>query len=123
MKINKKNRYFKVGVKKNITLKDVGSIFLKNNENITFKTSNKKEYDVCKKNWGFYATPSINKRLKNFGYLAALVKSKNFNTFTILLLEKGKRKQFNKYIKDQKMHVVCWLNNKNLRAIEKKFKK
>ena len=48
MKIIKKNRTFKVGIKK-IILKEVAKIKLKKNEMITF-VSGKSEYDVVKKN-------------------------------------------------------------------------
>ena len=71
MKIIKKNRTFKVGIKK-IILKEVAKIKLKENEMITF-VSGKSEYDVVKKEWGYYATPSINGRLKMFNYSTALI--------------------------------------------------
>lgn len=122
MKIVRRNRKFLVGKKKNIILKDVGSIFLNTNENITFKTLKKKEYDICKKNWGFYVTPSLNKRLIKFGYRAALVKSKDFNTYAILIVEKEKKKSFFKYLISQNMFLICWLNNSNLSKIKKYFK-
>jgi len=123
MKIVKRNRKFLVGKNKNITLKDIGSIFLNNNENITFKTlKNQKEYDICKKSWGFYATPSLNKRLIKFGYNAALVTSKDFNTYAILIVEKEKKKSFFKYLISQNMFLICWLNNSNLSKIKKYFK-
>ena len=122
MKIVRRNRKFLVGKKKNIMLKDVGSIFLNSNENVTFKTLKKKEYDICKKNWGFYVTPSLNKRLIKFGYRAALVKSKDFNTYAILIVEKEKKNLFFKYLKGQNMFLICWLNNRNLSKIERYFK-
>jgi hypothetical protein len=37
-------------------------------------TDDGKEYDVAKKDWGFYATPSMNGRLKKFGFKTAIVK-------------------------------------------------
>ena len=68
MEFNKKNppRKFKVGIKKEITIKDCGTIELQNDEQVTFLTGKSAEYDVARKSWGFYATPSINGRLKNF---------------------------------------------------------
>ena len=42
-------------------------MFLRNNEQLTFRNG-KSEYDVAKKNWGYYATPSINNRLKKFKF-------------------------------------------------------
>ena len=40
MKIKKINRKFKVGKKNDIILTDVGSIFLKNDDLVTFKDGN-----------------------------------------------------------------------------------
>tara|TARA_E500000178_G_scaffold356643_1_gene436543 strand:+ start:7196 stop:7564 length:369 start_codon:yes stop_codon:yes gene_type:complete len=122
MKITKRKRLFKVGVDKKISLKDVGSIKLNNDENITFVDKNSKEYDVCKKNWGYYATPTINKRLKNFGYLTGLVHNKELNTFVINIVDIKKKKIFFKYLKKENMKLICWLTNKNLKKIKEKFK-
>lgn len=123
MKIIKNNRRFFVGKNRNIILTDVGSIFLKDNENITFKNEKKMEYDICKKNWGYYGTPSLNKRLDKFGFVAALVKNKVFNTFNIMIVEKKKKKLFLKYLKKEEMFLICWLKENNLKKINKLFKK
>ena len=64
MKFKTKNppREYNVGIKKDITIKDCGTIFLSDNEQVTFLTDSNAEYDICKI-WGFYATPSLNSRL------------------------------------------------------------
>ena len=69
MQFKKQNpsRNFKVGLNQSVTIKDCGSIRLENDEQVTFLTSKSAEYDVARKSWGFYATPSINGRLKDFG--------------------------------------------------------
>ena len=91
----KKARKFKVGWDKKVILKDVGSLYLNSDENITIKNlNNKKEYDICKKEWGFYGTPSLNKRLKKFGYKSALVKNTVFGTFGIMIVDEEKKKFF-----------------------------
>ena len=64
MKIIKTNRNFIVGINKRIKINHGANIYLNNDEQITFIFKNKQEYDVVKKNWGYYATPSINYRLK-----------------------------------------------------------
>ena len=61
-------RPFVVGIKKKLTIKDMGTVYLAPNEQLTFITENKNRYDVGRKNWGFYATPSINSRLKKEGF-------------------------------------------------------
>ena len=89
MKIIKKNRTFRVG--SNIRLNNVADIFLKNNELITLKNK-KKEFDITKKNWGYYATPSIDKRLNTYGYLTAIIKNKDTKNIFVVLVEKEKKK-------------------------------
>ena len=64
----KPTRSFFVGKNKDIEIEDGGLIQLENNEMITFVTKDKKEWDVVKKNWGFYATSSINDRLNKNGF-------------------------------------------------------
>ena len=110
MKILKKKppRRFYVG--KNIQLKDCAKIYLNPNEQVTFLTKTKQEYDVCKKDWGFYATPSINGRLKSFNFKTALIQNIKTKRIYIFLKEKGKEKKFNKYIKQEKCKVLKWLS-------------
>ena len=72
--IKKKPRLYKVGINNKIVIKDYGKIKLSNNEQISF-VGNSGLYDFCKKNWGFYSTPSINKRLKNNNFETYLVKN------------------------------------------------
>ena len=124
MIIKKRNRKFVVGKEKKITLVDKGSIFLKNNENISIHFNKKINYDVAKKNWGFYPLPSINKRLKNFKLKAVIVESKNFNTFFIMTVVNKKKNilDFKKYCKKENIVIIAWLNNKNLNLIKKIIK-
>lgn len=112
MKIKKKSRKFKVG-KNNIIIKEVAKILLGNNEQVTF-VNKKTEYDVVRKNWGYYATPSINKRLKSKGFKTALVINEDKRIY-IMLVEKGKIRVFNKYCKDENQRRLLWLdeNKKN----------
>jgi hypothetical protein len=110
MKIEKKNRIFKVGKKRNISLKHVANIILSNNEQITFLINKNKEYDIVKKNWGFYATPSINGRLIYNNYKTVLVKNRDLKLY-ILIVQKNKMKIFNKYLRENDLKIILWLNN------------
>ena len=110
MKIKKKERKFKVGLN-NITLKEVAKIYLKKDEMISF-VKGKSEYDIVKKNWGYYATPSIDKRLKLNGFKTALVINQYKNLY-IMLVEKNKLKTFKKYCKDEKQKKILWLDEIN----------
>mgnify|MGYP001298951963 CR=1 FL=1 len=111
MKIKKKNppRKFSVGLNYEITISDHGSILLKDNDQISFITEDDKEYDVVRKEWGFYATPSINGRLSNQGFKTALVKNSNGMLY-IMLVEKNKLDEFKKYLENEKNFLIKWLD-------------
>ena len=113
MKIIKKRppREYQVGVESQITIKDCGSVLLEENEQITFLTSEGKEYDVARKDWGFYATPSMNGRLKNFGFKTALVKN-SFGMYYIMLVDKNMISEFQNYLKEEKQSIEQWLDEK-----------
>ena len=100
MKIKKKNRKFKVGFN-DIILKEVAKIELNKNELVTF-VNGKSEYDIVKTNWGYYATPSINSRLKKFNIKTCIIRNKTTKNIFITLIEKNKTKVFKKYLKDEK---------------------
>jgi hypothetical protein len=109
MKIRKIGRKFKVGLNKNIQIKHIANIFLRSNEQITFFSKKKREYDFVKKDWGYYVTPSINGRLKKFNFLTCLVKNKLTKQFFILVIYKEKLNLFRKYLKKEKLKIVSWL--------------
>ena len=95
------------GVK--LTLSDCGSLKMDPDEQVTFKTEEGGEYDVTRKKWGFYATPSINGRLKSFGLRGALVVSK-FGKIFLMLVESDKEKEFLAYIDADLQIFLCWLD-------------
>lgn len=121
MKITKSQRKFKVGKSQSISLVHVATVSLKKDEVVTFKNG-KKEYDLAKKIWGFYGTPSLNKRLNRFGYKAALVINNFFDAYFVMIVDPKKRKTFLNYLKSENMRVVCWLNKKNLVKIKNFFR-
>lgn len=105
---NKKKRTFLTGVRNKEKIIDVGKIFLEKNEMITFETKNKSRHDVTKKDWGFYATQSINSRLKK-KFKTALVSNLQ-NRIYIMMVEKIKMNLFKKYCKLEKQKVLIWLD-------------
>ena len=111
MKLNIKEppREFKPSKNHDIIIKDYGEIILEKDEQVTFITSDKKEYDIVKKDWGFYATPSVNDRLKRQGYKTAYVKNKNGQRY-IMLVEINKYEDFIKYINKTKQIIINWLD-------------
>lgn len=105
----KKPREFKVGLNEKIVIKDCGTIFLKSNEQLTFK-KDKFEYDICKTNWGYYATPSMNHRLKNFNFKSFLTVNDKKRLY-ILLVEKQKLSTFKRYLKREKLKILKEFTN------------
>lgn len=112
MKFDEKNppREFEVGYEHKNILKDCGFIYLEPNEQITFLTKLGHEYDVTRKDWGFYATPSLNGRLANFQLRAVLVKNR-VNRFFIMLVEKGKENIFQSYVNAEPLTIITWMDN------------
>jgi len=113
MKFKEKSppREFKIGFENQITIKDCGTVLLKIDEQLTFVTEDRKEYDVARKNWGFYATPSMNGRLKKFGFKTALVKNSH-GMYYIMLVEKNRINEFQNYLKEEKQSIEQWRDEK-----------
>lgn len=120
MKYIRKNRKYRAGIN-NTEMTHVGFAELKNDEVLTVKINKEKEYDVARKKWGFYGTPSLNKRLLRFGLLAAITYNPNYQSYFVMIVEHDKKKTFLKYVKGEGMKVICWLNKRNLNLIKKKF--
>ena len=107
MRIRKSNRKFFPLKDSNLQITDCGKIILKKDEQVTFEF-NKKKYDFCCTNWGFYASPSINSRLKKEGFKIGLFKNKE-NKRYILAVDKDKIKNFKIFLKETKHSLINWL--------------
>jgi hypothetical protein len=107
-------------VKEETRLKECAHINLEDNELITLTTDSGTEYDITRKSWGYYATPSMNGRLQQFGLRSVLVKN-SFNQFFIMLVEKGKETEFGKYLEKEDHKIITWLDNNEVlrQAVEK----
>ncbi|MGZ3440698.1 MAG: class I SAM-dependent methyltransferase, partial [Polyangia bacterium] len=111
-------RLFQTGRGEPIQIKDCGRLALAPNEQITFVTQSGTEYDVARKSWGYYATPSLNGRLLNFGLRAALAKS-HVGKYYLFLVERGHEAELEKYLALEENTLVRWLDNDDdLRAVE-----
>jgi len=106
-------RKFLVGQDKQIEISHCANVDLKPDEQVTFVTDSNKEYDVVRKSWGFYATPSVNSRLKNEGFKTALVKNSKGQWY-IMLVENEKMDDFQTYLYKEANEVVEWLDEKPL---------
>ena len=115
-------RVFEVGRGERIQLKHHANIKLEADELITFVSESGAEYDVTRKSWGFYATPSLNGRLRSFGLRAVLIKAPD-GKFYIFLLEDGKEEEFQHYLSIEGHTILCWLDNDEaLNTLEEKLK-
>lgn len=112
MRYHPKNppREYKVGKDERITIKDCAHIELAPEEQITLTTTSGTEFDVLKKEWGYYATPSLNGRLPEFGLKSALVRSP-IGRYFLVLVEESKRQDFLAYIAFENLEVAAWLDD------------
>ena len=113
VKVTPKNppRRFAVGNAVKFDMKDCGSVALEADEQITFTTEGGAEYDVARKDWGFYATPSLNGRLEQFGLRAVLIKNRGTGRYFVLLVEKGREPAFDAYCEQENLAVIAWLDS------------
>jgi hypothetical protein len=115
-------RSFKIGHGARIEMKDCGRVHLASNELVTFVTESGAEYDVVRKSWGFYATPSLNGRLRQFGWRPALVKNPA-GKYYVMLVESGKEADFQQYLQADGQKIVSWLvDDEALQALESQAK-
>ena len=105
-------RRFEVGANKKITISDCARIHLDSDEQVTFMTEAGAEYDVTRKAWGFYATPSTNSRLKRFNLRAVLIKNRAEQLF-VLLVESDKKELFDEYVRSEELEILLWLDDQD----------
>ena len=103
-------RLFQVGNAVKFNMKDCGRIELEQDEQLTFVTPAGAEYDVARKEWGFYATPSLNGRLEQFGLRAVLIRNRGTGRYFLLLVESGKEVLFDAYCQQENLAIVAWLD-------------
>lgn len=93
-----------------IHLKDCAHITLAPDEQVTFHTESGGEYDVVRKSWGFFATPSLDGRLLQFRLHAAIIRSPGGRYFTVLV-EEGKEAEFQRYADLHSYVIVAWMDS------------
>jgi hypothetical protein len=112
-------REYEAGFDKKVVIRDYGKMELSTDEQITFITPSGCEYDVTRKEWGFYATPSLNGRLAEFNLRAVLVKNR-VGRYFVMLVERGRENLFQRYVESEPLHIVCWMDSAEaLENIEK----
>lgn len=99
-------RTFRVG---DVEMRHCADVELNADEQVTFTSPSGTEFDVARKAWGYYATPSLNRRLPEHGLRAALAANAD-GRITLLLVERGLEPLFEMYCAEQAMRVVAWLD-------------
>ena len=100
-------------------LLDCGTLRLDPSEQVTLLTATSLEYDVVRKEWGYYATPSLNGRLADNDLRGVLAKNRS-GKFYVLLVEKGHESEFVQYLTEEEMSVVAWMDsNRSLAELER----
>jgi hypothetical protein len=104
-------RRFTVGNSVRFDMLDCGRLELDPDEQVTLVTPSGAEYDVARKDWGFYATPSLNGRLPQFGLRAVLIRNRGTGRYFILLVERGREAAFDAYCEQENLAVVVWMDD------------
>jgi hypothetical protein len=91
-------------------LRHTADVALDPDEQVTFVRRSGAEYDVVAKDWGYYATPSLNGRLHDHGLRAVLAVNSADRVY-VLLVERGAEPAFEEYMALEQMRVVCWLDD------------
>jgi hypothetical protein len=102
-------REYECGFDVKRTIRDCARVDLNADEQITFLGDSGAEYDVTRKDFGFYATPSTNGRLARFGLRTAIARNRLGQLF-VLLVESGKEPLFERYLSEEKMQLMTWLD-------------
>jgi hypothetical protein len=100
-------RVFTVG-EPPIELRHCANVELQPDEQVTLTSASGTEFDVVRKSWGYYGTPSLNRRLPDHGLRPALALSRG--AMYVLLVESGREDEFTAYLDDQGMELLCWLD-------------
>lgn len=85
------------------------TVSLDPDEQVTFSTPSGTELDVVRKSWGYYATPSLNRRLAEHGLRALLVR--NDAAAFLLLVEPGREPELEAYLAAERLRILCWLDS------------
>lgn len=101
-------RTYDAGYEVKVRISDCGRLHLEPDEQVTFTTPGGGEYDVTRKRWGFYATPSLNGRLVSFGLHGVLVRNRDGRAF-VLLVERGHEEAFRLYCEGECLDILACL--------------
>ena len=94
----------------------VGDAWLEPDEVLTLHTESGTEVDLTRKSWGYYGSPSLNGRVREYGLRAALAMGvprdgEEASRMYLLLVEQGREDDFHGYLEAEEMRVVAWLDS------------
>jgi len=124
MKIDKDGlpRTFRVSANGEVTITHSADVYLEHDEQITLRTDSGTEFDIARKSFGYYASPSLNNRLVNFNLRAAIVRGRQSGRAYILMCETGKEEEMQKYCDWDDLRIICWISSDaDLDKIESAF--
>ncbi len=96
-----------------IAISDCGDVHLAADEQVTMVTASGRRMDVAAKDFGFYATPSVNGRLKGEGFKTALVRNTAGQVY-VMVVEQERMDRFDAYCVAEGQTVLEWLDERPL---------
>ena len=96
-----------------IAISDCGDVHLAADEQVTMVTASGRRMDVAAKDFGFYATPSVNGRLKREGFKTALVRNTAGQVY-VMVVEQERMDRFDAYCAAGNQTVLEWLDERPL---------
>jgi hypothetical protein len=108
-------REFEVG-RRGGRLRQVADLWLDPDELVTLRTESGTEFDVTRKDWGWYGSPSLNRRAREHGLRGALTigvprDDDDAPRVYLMLVEAGRESEFEDYAAAEEMRVLCWLDD------------
>lgn len=96
-----------------IAIADCGDLHLAPGEQVTLVTEAGRRMDVAAKDFGFYATPSVNGRLSNEGFKTALVRNARGQIY-VMVVDRARMDRFEAYCAAERQTVLEWLDERPL---------
>lgn len=93
-----------------LTLSDMGDVYLAEDEQVTVCVAPDRGNDVLRKSWGFYLTNSLNGRLREQGLKTALARNPGSGRLYVLLVDERRLDEFNAYLRQYDMELLRWLD-------------
>ena len=83
-------------------------VTLEADEQVTLTTGSGNEYDVCRKSWGFYGSPSFRTRMARYNLRPAFVGDGRQVHF--MAVENRREDEFHRDLAARKLSLIVWLD-------------